>query len=293
MKKKKFALLGIGGFVAPRHLKAIKENNGELVASCDVVDSVGIIDSYFPNSFFFNNFNGFEKFISEVQCSDNKIDYLVICTPNYLHHSHIRFGILNNMHVICEKPLLINVNLLDNLFKLKKKYNKEIYCILQLRMNNKIFKLKKKRERKKKFSGCILNYNTPRGRWYDYSWKGDLNKSGGILYNIGIHLFDILIWIFGNYSKFEIHENEKRSSSGKIYFNNASVKWNLSINQLNSVNFEGERKLLIDNESLELSGNFSDSHSICYDEILKDNDIFRAESTVDSLFLVSEMSKYE
>ena len=167
MKRKKFALLGVAGFVAPRHLKAIKENNGELIASCDVVDSVGIIDSYFPNSFFFNNFNGFEKFISEVQSSDNKIDYLVICTPNYLHHSHIRFGIINNMHVICEKPLLINVNLLNNLLRLKKQYDKEIYCILQLRINDKIYELKNKMNRRKKFCECVLNYNTPRGRWYD------------------------------------------------------------------------------------------------------------------------------
>jgi len=291
MKRKKFALLGVGGFVAPRHLKAIKENNGELIASCDVVDSVGIIDSYFPNSFFFNNFNGFEKFISEVQNSDNKIDYLVICTPNYLHHSHIRFGIINDMHVICEKPLLINVSLLNNLFKLKKKYNKEIYCILQLRINDRIYELKKKMKKKEKFSECILNYNTPRGRWYDYSWKGDFMKSGGILYNIGIHLFDILIWIFGEYNKFEIHESEKRTSSGKIIFNNASVKWNLSINLLNSDSFKSERKLLIDDESFELTGNFSDSHSICYNEILKNNKIFHAESTVDSLLLVSKMTK--
>ena len=293
MKKKKFALLGVGGFVAPRNLKAIKENDGELIASCDVVDSVGIIDSYFPNSYFFNNFNGFEKFISEVQSTDNKIDYLVICTPNYLHHSHIRFGVLNDMHVICEKPLLINVNLLNNLFKLKKKYNKEIYCILQLRMNDKIYELKKRMNKRKKFAECFLTYNTPRGRWYDYSWKGDFNKSGGILYNIGIHLFDILIWIFGKYNKFEIYENDKRSSSGKIYFNNASVKWNLSINLLYSDNFKSERKLLIDDESFEITGNFSNSHSVCYDEILKNNNILHAESTVDSLLLASKMAKYE
>ena len=123
--KKKFALIGTGGFVAPRHLKAIKENNGELVASCDVNDSVGILDSYFPNSLFFNNFNSFENFISQEQNSNNKIDFLSICSPNYLHHSHIRFGLTNGMNIICEKPLVINVKFLDNLFNLEKRKKKK------------------------------------------------------------------------------------------------------------------------------------------------------------------------
>ncbi len=289
--KKKFALLGVGGFVAPRHLKAIKENNGELIVSCDVIDSVGIIDSFFPDSLFFNNFNGFEKFISEIQSSKNKIDYLSICTPNYLHHSHIRFGLINGMNVICEKPLVINTRLLKNLFELRKNSNKEIFCILQLRINDQIFKLKKELSKKSDFLNCDLIYNTPRGKWYDYSWKGDSKKSGGILYNIGIHLFDILIWIFGKCLNFEVSRNDNRSARGILYFKNAKVKWNLSIDKPNLKSFESERKLIVNNKEYELTGNFNDSHTHCYQQILKQDKIFNGKSTVDSLHLVSEMSK--
>ena len=288
---KRFALIGVGGFIAPRHLRAIKDNNGELVCSCDVVDSVGVIDSYFPDSYFFNTFNAFERFIVDCQSSKKKIDYLCICSPNYLHHSHIRFGLVNNMDVICEKPLLINTKLLTNLFKLKKSVNKEIYCILQLRTNPDIIKLKESIQNYDSYLECELNYNTPRGRWYDYSWKGNFEKSGGILYNIGIHLFDILIWIFGDYEKFEIVRNEPRQSSGILYFKNVKVKWNLSINALKKNNFKSTRTLKIKNDTHKLDGNFSDSHSLCYKEIILKNKLFNAQSSVDSLILVSEMIK--
>ena len=287
--KKKFALIGSAGFVAPRHLKAIKDNDGELVASCDLNDSVGIIDSYFPDSFFFNNFNSFENFISK-QTKKNKIDYLVVCSPNYLHHSHIRFGLMNEMDVICEKPLVINVELLENLFTLENKKKKKIYCILQLRINEEIYNLRKSLK-DNIFYECELNYNTPRGKWYDYSWKGNSEKSGGILYNIGIHLFDILIWIFGECLNFEIHMNEIRNATGILFFKNAKVKWNLSLDRLHKNSVESERKLIINNKAYELTGKFSDSHSICYQEILSKNNIFHAKSTVESLLLVSKMSK--
>ena len=289
--KKKFVLIGVGGFIAPRHLKAIKDNNCELVASYDIVDSVGIIDSFFPKSLFFNNFSSFEKFITQTQNSRTKIDYLVVCSPNFLHHSHIKFALNNKMNVICEKPLVIDVRLLKGLFKLEKEMQRKIYCILQLRINETIFGLKQNLNKIDKFYDCELNYNTPRGNWYDYSWKGDKKKSGGILYNIGIHLFDILIWIFGKYTKFEIFTNGSRSSEGILYFKNAKIKWNLSINQKFNKEFKSERSLRIDSKIYELTGNFENSHSICYSEILNENKIFFAKSTIDSLNLISEMEK--
>ena len=288
---KNFALVGAAGYIAPRHMKAIKETGNHLSVAYDINDSVGIIDSISPDSQFFTDFEHFYQYAWQLKREPEKaLDYVSICTPNYMHASQIAAGLRLGCDVICEKPLVINVDLLENLFSLENKKKKRIYCILQLRINEEIYNLRKSLK-DNIFYECELNYNTPRGKWYDYSWKGNSEKSGGILYNIGIHLFDILIWIFGECLNFEIHMNEIRNATGILFFKNAKVKWNLSLDRLHKNSVESERKLIINNKAYELTGKFSDSHSLCYQEILSKKNIFHAKSTVESLFLVSKMSK--
>ena len=285
--KKKFLIIGVGGFVAERHLKAIKENSGVLVASHDINDSVGIIDSYFPESKFFTDISRFERFIEGFKQKNGSIDYLVICSPNYLHDFHIKIGLRHGMDVICEKPLVINPDLLSGLFEYEKKFKKNIYCLLQLRLRKNIEKMKGILK-KTKLKEIFINYITPRGNWYDYSWKTDETKSGGILINIGIHLFDFLTEVLGNVKDFKITKYESREAQGSLFFDKLKVNFNLS---LNSKKFVTVREIILGSEIINIDQNFSNNHSECYKQILNNNESFLARNCSKSIFFVNEMRK--
>ena len=197
---KNFALIGAAGYIAVRHMKAIKETNNNLLAALDKFDNVGIIDSYFPNADFFIEFERFDRHIDKCRRNEDKhVDYVSICSPNYLHDSHIRFALKQNAHAICEKPMVLNPWNVDALQAFEKESDKKIYNILQLRLHPSIIALKKEIEAapKDKVFDIDLTYLTSRGRWYNISWKGDISKSGGVATNIGVHFFDMLTWIFG------------------------------------------------------------------------------------------------
>ncbi|MDG1901148.1 MAG: Gfo/Idh/MocA family oxidoreductase, partial [Bacteroidales bacterium] len=207
-KKTCFALIGAAGYIAPRHMKAIKESGNDLVAALDPMDSVGIIDSYFPNADFFIEPERFDRHLGKLKRSGNKkVDYVSICSPNYLHDAHIRMALRSGAHAICEKPVVLNPWNLESLKELEKESNKHIYNILQLRHHKAIIDLKQKIDGlpKDRMHDIDLTYITSRGKWYHYSWKGNISKSGGVVTNIGIHFFDMLGWIFGNMKSNTLH----------------------------------------------------------------------------------------
>ena len=285
--KKKFLIIGVAGFVAKRHLQAIKENSGVLVGSHDINDSVGIIDSYFPESKFFTDISRFERFIDHFKQKNGAIDYLVICSPNYLHDFHIKIGLRHGMNVICEKPLVINPDLLSGLFEYEKKFKKNIYCLLQLRLRKNIEKMKTILK-KTKLKEIFINYITPRGSWYDYSWKADETKSGGILINIGIHLFDFLAEVLGDVKDFKIIKYDNRETQGSLFFDKLKVNFILS---LNSKQFVTVREIILGSEIINIDQNFSNNHTECYKQILNDNESFLARNCSKSIFFVNEMRK--
>jgi UDP-N-acetyl-2-amino-2-deoxyglucuronate dehydrogenase len=277
---KNFALIGASGYVAPRHMKAIKETNNNLVAALDKFDSVGVIDSYFPKADFFTEFERFDRHISKLKFEQNlPLDYVSICTPNYLHDAHIRFALRQGAHAICEKPLVLNPWNIDALSKIENETGKKIYNILQLRVHPSIIALKEKIENgpKDKIYDVDLTYLTSRGHWYYTSWKGDVSKSGGIATNIGVHFFDMLSWIFGNLKRNIVHINTHDRSSGYLEFEKARVRWFLSINydvlpeEIKAKGQRTYRSITIEGEELEFSGGFTDLHTISYEEILKGN----------------------
>jgi len=273
---KKFALIGAAGFVAPRHMRAIKDTNNELIAAMDKFDSVGIIDSYFPEASFFTEFERFDRHLEKERREGNSIDYLSICTPNYLHDAHIRFGLRNQSDVICEKPLVLNPWNVDALAEIEKETGKQIFTILQLRHHKSIIELKEKIEKgpKDKVYSVDLAYFTSRGKWYDYSWKGEINKSGGIATNIGVHFFDMLAWVFGPVQKSTVHIHSKHQAAGYLELQQAQVRWTLSIdyNLLpDKAKSEGKRtfrSITIEGEEIEFSKGFTDLHTISYSSIL-------------------------
>jgi UDP-N-acetyl-2-amino-2-deoxyglucuronate dehydrogenase len=270
LKKKNFCIIGASGFVAPKHMQAIHATNNNLIACSDLHENIGIIDKFFPNSEFFSNPKNFENFVIQ---NKNKIDYLSVCTPNYLHFEHIKFGIKNNLNIICEKPLVLNPAHLDELEKLNKNKN-SISTILQLRIHPNILKLKKYiNKQRNKIHDVELTYITPRGKWYHSTWKSDLKKSGGLITNIGIHLFDLLLWLFGNCEESKIFLSKLHCSSGFLKLRNANVKWFLSIDKKH-ISFEDKNKfsirnLKINNQIFDLSKGFTDLHVKSYKNILK------------------------
>ena len=274
---KNFALIGVAGFVAPRHLKAIKETGNNLVAALDTSDNVGILDSYFPDADFFTEFERFDRHLEKLKRKGTTIDYVSICTPNYLHDSHIRFALRYGADAICEKPLVLNPWNLDALAEIERETGKKIYNILQLRLHPAIVALRKKINDSPagKIFDVDLHFVTSRGKWYQYSWKGEVSKSGGIATNIGIHFFDMLIWLFGPLEKLEVNENDPYSASGTLKLARANVKWELSIdvNRVPSkLREEGKRtyrSIRVDGDELEFSEGFSDLHTESYREILE------------------------
>jgi UDP-N-acetyl-2-amino-2-deoxyglucuronate dehydrogenase len=268
MNKKNFILVGGAGYVSPRHVKAIKDLGHNLIAMLDPNDSVGFIDGYFPKCDFFTEFERFDRHVSKLIDKGTNIDYVVVCSPNYLHDSHCMFGLRIGADVICEKPLVLKEKNLDHLINLEKKYNKKIYTILQLRLNPVVQELKKKIEFEPLYKSrdISLIYNTYRGPWYLHSWKNNIQKSGGLFTNIGIHLADILLYLFlGEPHITQIYDNTLTKVSGHININNNNIYFELSIEEK-----EMKRELTIDGESIELSVGFSDAHQKSYNEILND-----------------------
>ena len=277
---KNFALIGAAGYIAPRHMKAIKDTGNNLITALDTFDSVGVIDSYFPNADFFVEFERFDRHISKLQLEKNvKLDYASICTPNYLHDSHIRFALRQGADAICEKPLVLNPWNIDSLKKIEEQTGNRIWNILQLRVHENIVALKKKIEAgpKDKIYDVDLTYLTSRGHWYYTSWKGDSTKSGGIATNIGVHFYDMLSWIFGDVKENIIHVHTHDRASGYLELERARVRWFLSINEdvlPEEVKGKGQRtyrSITVDGEELEFSGGFTDLHTRSYEEILKGN----------------------
>ena len=277
---KKFALIGAAGYVASRHMKAVRDTGNVLTAALDPNDSVGIIDSYFPEADFFTEFERFDRHIDKQRRKGNKIDYVSICSPNYLHDAHIRFALRNNANAICEKPLVLNPWNIDGLEEIEKETNSHVYNILQLRLHPALIKLKKQIEQQPENGHkheIDLTYITSRGHWYFTSWKGDLSKSGGIATNIGIHFYDMLIWIFGKVQNNFVHLRESKKSAGYLELEKARVRWFLSVDETTlpkDVHKAGQRtyrSIIVDGKEIEFSGGFTDLHTLSYQEILDGN----------------------
>ena len=266
----KFALIGASGYIAPRHVEAIKHTNNELVALLDPYDGIGYIDRYYPNTSYFKESERFDRHLDRLRRKGQGVDYVSICSPNYLHDSHIRLALRNQCNVICEKPLVLIHEHLEALKSIEKETGKKINTILQLRHHPTIIALKEKYINTNKFHKVSLDYITPRGLWYDYSWKGDIDKSGGINSNIGVHFFDMLMWIFGDVKEYEV-KNTNKTSTGTLILKNAEVKYNLSIQKEDFPWDEWKpfRSIKIDNEELEFSTGFTELHNISYNKILE------------------------
>ncbi len=293
---KNFAMIGAAGYIAPRHMKAIKETNNDLVAALDKFDSVGIIDAHFPNASFFTEFERFDRHIDKLKRNGKSLDYVSICSPNYLHDAHIRFALRQGADAICEKPLVLNPWNIDALSEIEKETGKKIYNILQLRVHPSIIALKEKIENgpADKIYDIDLTYLTSRGNWYYTSWKGDVTKSGGIATNIGVHFFDMLCWIFGDLKQNIVHINTHDRSAGYLEFEKASVRWFLSINydvlpqEIKEKGQRTYRSITIEGEELEFSGGFTDLHTISYKEILKGNG-YGLEATRQAIEIVHDI----
>ncbi len=276
--QKNFALIGVAGYIAPRHLTASKETGNNLVAAVDPHDSVGILDSYFNDVSFFTEFERFDRHIEKLrrQSDRDRVHYVSICSPNHLHDAHIRFALRIGADAICEKPLVLNPWNCDLLQELEEESGKRIYPILQLRLHPLILKLKESldKETRRGKHDISLTYITARGKWYHYSWKGIRERSGGLATNIGIHFFDLLLWLFGPMVKSELHYDDLYKSSGYLELERARVKWFLSIDR-NDLPFDLDlekkstfRSIVIDGGEFEFSGGFRDLHTLSYEKIL-------------------------
>ncbi len=278
-RMKNFALVGAAGYIAPRHMHAIKVTGNRLVAAMDPSDSVGIIDSYFPDCSYFSEFERFDREIDRLQreASDNQVDYVSICSPNYLHDSHIRFALRSNADAICEKPLVVNPWNIDGLFEAEESSGRRVNTILQLRLHPEIIRLRERflAEPPGTFKHEVdLTYVTGRGRWYLFSWKGEEKKSGGIVANIGVHFFDMLHFLFGKLQQVDVHVHEETRASGYLEYERARVRWFLSV-EIDDVpaalREDGQltyRSISIDGEEIEFSDGFTDLHTRSYEQIL-------------------------
>ncbi|MEA3352310.1 MAG: Gfo/Idh/MocA family oxidoreductase [Campylobacterota bacterium] len=299
-----FALIGAAGYIAPRHMKAIKETNNDLVAALDPYDGIGIMDSYFPQASFFTEFERFDRFVDKWHRDGNKkIEYISITTPNYLHDAHIRFALKSGADAICEKPLVLNPHNLDQLKVIENETGKKVNTILQLRLHPSIIALKKKiskelEQNPDKIYDIDLTYLTSRGKWYFISWKGDESKSGGIASNIGVHFFDMLSWIFGEVEENIVHLKTPHTNAGFMKLKNANVKWFLSVNYdyiPENIKQQGQttfRSITVEGEEIEFSGGFKDLHTVSYEKILK-GDGFGLDDAYSSINIVSQIRKLD
>lgn len=272
-----FALIGAAGYIAPRHLKAIKESGNRLVTAIDPFDSVGLLDGYAPDCIFFTEFERFESHVDALKGTPDQVDYVIVCSPNYLHSSHIRFGLRNDAHVICEKPLVLDPAEIEGLEILARKTGKQVYNILQLRLHPVIIALKKSIEESDAAEtfDLDLTYITSRGNWYHSSWKGDLSKSGGVATNIGVHFYDMLSWIFGDPTRNIVHTASRDAVSGLLEFKKARVRYFLSINyddmpsEIKASGRRTFRSIRMNGKEIEFSEGFTDLHTESYRQILE------------------------
>lgn len=274
---KRFVLIGAAGYIAPRHMRAIKDTGNTLVAAVDVNDSVGVIDSYFPESSFFTEFERFDRHVSKLKRNGVPIDYVSVCSPNYLHDAHIRFGMRVGADVICEKPLVLNPWNVQGLMETEEETGHRVYTILQLRLHPAIIELKRQVEAAGpgKVFDVNLSYITSRGNWYFASWKGDKVKSGGIATNIGIHFFDMLHWIFGDVQENVVHVQTHDRAAGFLRLEKARVRWFLSINYntipeaVKAAGARTFRSITVEGKEIEFSEGFTDLHTLSYKAILE------------------------
>jgi len=295
----RFAIIGVGGYIAPRHLKAIKDTGNILVAALDKNDSVGIMDSYFPDADFFTEFERFDRHIDKLRRRGEGVDFVSICSPNYLHDAHIRFALRSGANAICEKPLVLNPWNVEGLREMEKETGKKVYTILQLRLHENIIKTKRMVEETLKRDplkiwDIDLTYITSRGNWYFTSWKGDDSKSGGLATNIGIHFFDMLSFIFGDFKKNVVYLREKDAYAGYLELDHARVRWFLSVNAKylpESAVKQGKRtyrSITMDGVEIEFSEGFTELHTESYRHILSGGG-FGLDDALPSIKVVSEI----
>ena len=299
---KKFALIGVGGYIAPRHLKAIKDTGNVLVAALDKNDSVGILDSYFPDADFFTEFERFDRHLERLKRADKRqmVDYVTICSPNYLHDAHVRFALRIGANAICEKPLVLNPWNIDALEEIERESKGKISTILQLRLHPAIIELKKKIDSagKDKVHDIDLTYITSRGHWYMVSWKGSIEKSGGVATNIGIHFFDMLAWIFGDVKQNVVHLSQPKRAAGFLELQKARVRWFLSLEKddLPVKPQPGKpmtyRSITMDSQEIEFSEGFGDLHTVSYQKIL-DGQGFGTQEVITSVQIASDIRNAE
>jgi len=296
---KNFAMIGAAGYIAPRHMKAIKETGNTLVAALDKNDSVGIIDSHFPEANFFVEYERFDRHIDMLKRKGTQLDYVSIASPNYLHDSHIRFALRQGAHAICEKPLVLNPHNIDALKIVQEETGKNVYNILQLRLHSSIIELKEfvaaeVAKNPNKVFDVDLTYLTSRGNWYFTSWKGDENKSGGIATNIGVHFYDMLGWVFGDLVKNEAHLKQADANAGYLEFKHAKVRWFLSVNydyipeEIKASGQRTYRSITVDGKEIEFSGGFTDLHTASYEHILR-GEGFGLDEARNSIEIVSSI----
>lgn len=298
---KNFALTGVAGYIAPRHLQAIKDTGNRLVAAMDPHDSVGILDRFFPETSFFTEFERFDRHIEKLRRtkSPEKVDYISICSPNNLHDAHIRLALRVGADAICEKPLVLNPWNLDQLQEIEKETEKKVYTILQLRVHPALLALKSELEKNKnsKKHNVVLTYITSRGPWYTFSWKGRNEISGGVATNIGIHFFDLLMWLFGNVQRNYLFLREPNKSSGFIELQNANVQWYLSIDRKDlpeeaiKNNRSTHRSITIDGKEIEFTEGFTDLHTKVYEYTLqgKGFDIEAARPSIEVAYQIRHL----
>ncbi len=295
---KNFALIGAAGYIAPRHMKAIKDTGNQLIAALDPFDSVGIIDSYFPNTDFFVEYERFDRHIEKLRRKGKQLDYLSVCSPNYLHDAHIRFGLRVGADVICEKPLVLNPWNIDALEEIENETGGKIFNILQLRLHPSVIELNKQVDEgpKDKVYDVDLTYLTSRGHWYYTSWKGDISKSGGIATNIGVHFFDMLMWIFGDLKENVVHLHTHDRAAGYLELERARVRWFLSINydvipeHIKESGARTYRSLLIEGQEFEFSGGFNELHTRSYEDVLNGGG-FRLREAQKAIQIVHDIRK--
>lgn len=269
-----FALIGAAGFIAPRHMKAMREVGGALVAALDPNDSVGVIDSWFPDAHFFTEFERFDRHVDKLRRRGDGVGHVAICSPNYLHDAHIRFALRNGASAICEKPLVLNPWNIDALEEIESEHAGRIHTVLQLRLHPAILAVRERHAESSGVTDVEVTYITSRGRWYDQSWKGDVSKSGGVATNIGIHFFDMLSWIFGKAAANTVHLNDPHCAAGVLELERARVRWFLSIDASHLPAEQREkgqrtfRSIRIGGEEIEFSEGFGDLHTATYRDIL-------------------------
>jgi oxidoreductase, gfo/idh/mocA family len=297
-----FGLIGASGYIAPRHMRAIKDTGNELIAALDPYDGIGIMDSYFPQAYFFTEYERFDRFVDKWRRNGNKkIEYIAITTPNYLHDSHIRFALRSGANAICEKPLVLNPHNIDQLKIIEEESGKKVFNILQLRLHESIVALKNKISKEllqnpDRIYDVDLTYLTSRGKWYFISWKGDEDKSGGVATNIGVHFFDMLSWIFGPIEENIVHLKQPDANAGYMRLKNANVRWFLSVNYdyiPENIKNSGKRtfrSIKVDGDEIEFSDGFTDLHTKSYEHILS-GEGFGLDEARNSINIVSNIRK--